>query len=129
MTYVKIYIDFLDDAENLNDAQLGRLVRAMLRYANRAIEPDLRGREAILWPAMRKQIDREFQNYEKICERNRKNRSAKKKPAEPVPAPAADFPAITDFPAPKSFSAPTDSPAPDVSALSAPFGKSTLDQW
>ena len=109
MTYIKIYIDFLEDAENLNDAQLGRLVKAMLQYANRGAEPNLRGREAILWPAMRKQIDREFQNYEKICERNRKNRNAKKK---------EDFPALSDFPSPPVFP-----------SLSEPFGQSTLDQW
>jgi len=122
MTYVKIFIDFLDDAENLNDAQLGRLVRAMLRYANRAIEPNLRGREAILWPAMRKQIDREFENYEKICERNRKNRNAKKQEDIPAPLPAA----VPASPAPLPSS-----PAerPNLSPLNAPLGSSPLDRW
>ena len=64
MKYLKIFTDFLDVTAALGDGALGRLFRAMLRYALDGTEPRLQGREGVLWPVARQHIDREARAYE-----------------------------------------------------------------
>ena len=63
MKYLKVFTDFLEVTEGLGDAGMGRLFRAMLRYAQDGTEPRLRGKEAVAWAVARQSIDREVHTY------------------------------------------------------------------
>ena len=63
MKYLKVFTDFLEVTEGLGDAGMGRLFRAMLRYAQDGTEPLLRGKEAVAWAVARQSIDREVHTY------------------------------------------------------------------
>ena len=71
MKYLKVFTDFLEVTEGLGDAGMGRLFRAMLRYAQDGTEPRLRGKEAVAWAVARQSIDRETAAYETKAEANR----------------------------------------------------------
>ena len=64
-SHVKIYLDFDESTELLNDTEKGRLLLAAVRYAADGTEPDLKGNERILWPIFRGQVDRDIRAYEK----------------------------------------------------------------
>ena len=59
MNYLKVYTDFETSIEMLSDAEVGRLFRAMLRYADRGEVSDLCGNERFLWGAAKVGIDHE----------------------------------------------------------------------
>jgi hypothetical protein len=60
--------------KNLGNAEVGRLILAALEYDISDKQPtDLIGKEAILWPMLMSQIDRNKAHYKKICETNRDN--------------------------------------------------------
>ena len=63
-SHLKIYLSFEDDTECLSDAERGRLLLAMVRYAKDGSEPNLSGNERFLWPVVRGQIDRDIDVYE-----------------------------------------------------------------
>ena len=63
-SHLKIYLSFEDDTECLSDAERGRLLLAMVRYAKDGTEPSLSGNERFLWPVVRGQIDRDIDVYE-----------------------------------------------------------------
>lgn len=49
MKVLKIFTDFEEDIAELSDAEAGRLMRAMLKYARTGEEPILSGSERVLW--------------------------------------------------------------------------------
>lgn len=59
MTYIKLFIDYLDAIEPLGDAERGRLFTSLLTYARTGEVPQLGGNERFLFPMMRAQIDRD----------------------------------------------------------------------
>lgn len=59
MTYIKLFIDYLDAIEPLGDAERGRLFTSLLEYARTGEAPQLGGNERFLFPMMRAQIDRD----------------------------------------------------------------------
>ena len=65
-SYVALHFDFLEMTETLTEAELGRLVKAMLAYGRdgRADEAALVGNERFLFPVFRRQIDRDVSAYE-----------------------------------------------------------------
>jgi|GEM_PF-3602997 len=63
MKYLKVFTDFLEVTGSLSDAGLGRLFRAMLRYAQDGAEPALKGKEGVAWAVARQHIDREVHAY------------------------------------------------------------------
>ena len=71
MKYLKIFTDFLDVTEQLTDGAMGRLFRAMLRYARDGAEPRLKGKEGVAWAVARQSIDREAEVYERKVEASR----------------------------------------------------------
>ena len=71
MKYLKIYTDFLDVTAQLSDGAMGRLFRAMLRYAQDGTEPLFRGKEGVAWAVARQHIDREKEAYEAMVEARR----------------------------------------------------------
>ena len=69
MKYLKVFADFEDAIEPINDAEAGRLFRAMLRYARTGETPKFSGNERYLWPTAKLNIDREAA----FCEKQRRN--------------------------------------------------------
>ncbi len=90
LTYIKLYHDFLDEAQPLTDAEVGRLVRAMLSHARGDVLPEayLTGNERFLFPRWRIQIDRDADAYDRQCEVNRRNGALGGRPRRETPPPA-----------------------------------------
>ncbi len=59
ITYIKVFVDYLDAIEPLGDAERGRLFTSLLEYARTGEAPQLCGNERFLFPMMRAQIDRD----------------------------------------------------------------------
>lgn len=57
MNYLKVPTDFAEVIEPFDDAEIGRIFRAMLDYAKSGAEPDFCGNERFLWPAAKQIID------------------------------------------------------------------------
>lgn len=82
-SHLKIYFDFDERTEELNDIEKGRLLLAMLRYAAEGQKPDLRGNERFCFPGFKKDIDRDIASYASKVENGIKGgRPAKNKPNE-----------------------------------------------
>lgn len=69
-----LYHDFEATLNELSDEQAGKLLRATFAYSARGEIVDY-GEVAVklTMPAVRAQIDRDNEKYDKVCERNRKN--------------------------------------------------------
>lgn len=63
MSYVKVWFDFEDRTEMLNEVEKGRLLLAMLRYAQGKELPELKGAERFLFPVFKMDIDRDATTY------------------------------------------------------------------
>ena len=59
LSFLKVRSDFDEITEALTDEEKGRLLLAMVRYAQDGEEPQLTGAERILWPVFRADIIRE----------------------------------------------------------------------
>ena len=82
-SHLKVYFDFDERTEELNDIEKGRLLLAMLRYAAEGQKPDLRGNERFCFPGFKKDIDRDIASYASKVENGTKGgRPAKNKPNE-----------------------------------------------
>lgn len=68
LAYVKVYFDFEDRTEMLNETEQGRLLLTMLRYAEGKTLPELKGNERFLFPVFKAEIDREAAVYATKCE-------------------------------------------------------------
>lgn len=68
MKYLKVFTDLASSLTALNDAECGRLFRAMLGYASSGREPDLRGNERYVWPSVKASIDRDAETYRRKAE-------------------------------------------------------------
>ena len=78
MKYLKIFTDFLDVTTELGDGAMGRLFRAMLRYARDGAVPEMKGKAAVAWAVARQYMDREAEAYEAKVSGMERARSAKK---------------------------------------------------
>lgn len=78
LAYLKIFLSWPEDTEALKDAEKGRLIDALVKYARgeEIAVSDLSGSERILFPMYRNQIDRDAQEYAALCEK-RKEAGAK----------------------------------------------------
>ena len=64
-SHLKLYFDFDQKTEKLEDAEKGRLLLAMLRYAKDGTEPDnLYGNEQYLFPIFKMMIDEDIIAYD-----------------------------------------------------------------
>ena len=63
-SYMKVYFDFEEDTQALDDVEKGRLLLAMLRYAKDGTESDLTGNERFLFPVFKAKIDRDIDTYD-----------------------------------------------------------------
>lgn len=73
MKVLKVFVDFADAIEELNDAERGRLFMAMLEYARSGAAPVFRGAEKVLWPVAKGNIDNQRRAYEHVCAVNKSN--------------------------------------------------------
>lgn len=68
-SYIPIFLDWTDTTEMLSDAEKGRLVDALVRYARGEFQPDqIKGNERFLFAAMRGQVDRHLEKVAKLRE-------------------------------------------------------------
>lgn len=73
MTYFKLFFDMLDILEPLNDAERGRLLTALLEYANSGEVPHLTGNERFIFPMFKRQLDRDQVEFEQFTQRQTAN--------------------------------------------------------
>jgi len=73
MKYFCFYHDYLDKFDMLDDAEAGRLTKALLRYAASGEIMELSRVEMACFTFIKSNIDREREQYDLKCERNRKN--------------------------------------------------------
>lgn len=75
--YYKLFYDFKEQTEALSDAERGRLIIAIIDYAREGIELTSSGRESVLFPVFKAQIDREMAKAAMLAENGRKGGEAK----------------------------------------------------
>lgn len=74
MKILQVFVDFIEDIEPLSDAEIGRLFKAMLKYAaDDRYKPDLKGNERFTWATAKKMINKNWAEYRKMCDRNKEN--------------------------------------------------------
>ena len=72
--YFHMYLSNETQFEMLSDTQAGMLVKALFAYANRGAEPDFDDLTLkLFFSLLKNNLDREFDNYSKLCEQNRRN--------------------------------------------------------
>ena len=71
--YLKIFVEFEEYIQALDDGEKGRLFAAMLAYARDGQEPELPGNERFLWPVARQQLKNAAAQYQKVCAANSAN--------------------------------------------------------
>ena len=72
LSFLKVRADFDEITEALTDEEKGRLLLAMVRYAQNGEEPQLTGAERILWPVFRADINNEMQRCQTLAENGSK---------------------------------------------------------
>ena len=84
MEYLQIFPETLEALDELDDAQLGRMIRAMTVYATTGQEPDFeKGTpERMLWKAMKQRVDAAIRMSEKQAA-NRKTKPNQNNQTEP----------------------------------------------
>ena len=71
LEYFPAFFGYLDSLRLLDDAQVGRVFRAALRYAKDGTMPDLDAVEMMAFAFIRGDIDRARSKYDDICEKRR----------------------------------------------------------
>lgn len=72
LPYIKVFRDMTDTIDLLADEEAGRLLKAILHYANgQAVE--LPGQERLIFAMMKTQMDRDEESYRLTCEKRREN--------------------------------------------------------
>jgi DnaD/phage-associated family protein len=71
--YFCAYHSYTENLETLNDAECGRLFRALLNYSKTGAISELRGNERFVFPSMKQQIDRDAEKYQAKCDKNRQS--------------------------------------------------------
>ncbi len=82
MTYIKVFVDYLDAIEPLEDDERGRLFTALLTYARTGEAVQLEGNERFLFPMMRAQLDRDTLTKEELAAKRSEAAKAAKKNAQ-----------------------------------------------
>ena len=73
LTYIKVFVDWLDALEEYGDAERGRLFTALLEYSKTGEAKRLSGNERFIFPMMRNAVDRQRAEYEKTRSKNAEN--------------------------------------------------------
>ena len=64
--YVKLWVSYESYFEAFSDVEVGRLVRAMMKYRVSREEPKFNGNERFIWPAIKRDIDESLQAQESV---------------------------------------------------------------
>lgn len=72
LSYIKLFGDSSATIDLLSDAEAGRLLKALVHYAN-GEEEDLPGQEKLVFAMLKAQIDRDAGSYANRVEKNREN--------------------------------------------------------
>ena len=83
LPYIKLFIDFGATVDLLSDAEAGRLLKAILHYAN-GQEVNLTGQERLVYAMLKSQIDRDAASYQQFCDKQRENGSKGGRPKKPT---------------------------------------------
>ena len=67
-SYLKVFVDWGERYQKLSDAEFGRLVRAAIAYKASGSEPELNGREELMWDGIKIDIDRDNERYNAACQ-------------------------------------------------------------
>lgn len=67
--YIQLYFSFLEEYSGLTDEQFGQLVRAGLIYGSTNIEPEMTGWMALVFPTLKRKIDKSNEHYNLVCEK------------------------------------------------------------
>ena len=71
--YFPMYHDYRQHLALLSHEEIGRLLLALLDYSDQGTLPRLGGAANMAFSFIKAQIDRDHQNYQERCERNRQN--------------------------------------------------------
>ena len=82
MKYVKVFYDWLEMCEALDDAEFGSMIRALLTYAESGECGEVVGNARILLPIFKVFVNRETDSYDKKISAARKGGLSKKKQNE-----------------------------------------------
>ena len=83
MEYLKVWTNFKELLEPLNDSERGRLFTVMLEYAETAKAPELKGNERYVWPSAKQSIDRTRQDSLNASKGGRKPNQTEANRTEP----------------------------------------------
>lgn len=73
-SYIKLFFSFSEDTSALTDAEIGRIIRQMLAYAESGdTDSILEGNERFLFPVYKSQIDRDVERYSAVSEQRAAN--------------------------------------------------------
>lgn len=68
-SYIKLFFSFSEETSALTDAEIGRIIRQMLAYAESGdTDSILEGNERFLFPVYKSQIDRDVERYSAVSE-------------------------------------------------------------
>lgn len=68
-SYIKLFFSFSEETSALTDAEIGRIIRQMLAYAESGdTDSILDGNERFLFPVYKSQIDRDVERYSAVSE-------------------------------------------------------------
>ena len=74
MPGVMLYFDRLSFLDRLDDAQTGRLFRALIRYARDGEEPEIEDITfGVAWDVLRPMVDYDAQRYAEVSEKRRQS--------------------------------------------------------
>lgn len=78
--YVKVFCDYLEIFGSMDDADVGRVIRAMMLYKRSGTDPDFEPSSVngVVWRVLKAQLDREHENYERKVA-NAKSSAAKRR--------------------------------------------------
>lgn len=71
--YIKLWMSYGAYFEAYSDPEVGRLVRAMIQYKLSGTDPEFRGSERFIWPAIKRDIDEAEAALEEKSVQNRRN--------------------------------------------------------
>lgn len=72
-SYICLHLDYAENFAPLTDAEVGRLIRALLRYGKTGEVPKLNKVLMQTFIPIKKQMDIEAKHYDKVCKVNTEN--------------------------------------------------------
>lgn len=85
--YVKLWLSYEAYFEPYSDVEVGRLVRAMMKYRASGEEPEFNGNERYVWPAIRRDINASVEAQETVSLKNIENGKKGGRPKKPTAFP------------------------------------------